>query len=91
MTTIATALALSSYMVLSPARWLRKLMQLTAISPSFKASIFVLGGCYLVLSWTSENYVFPGVARAVGWAKRVIAKRAKKRKEYKLILEATRM
>ena len=90
MTTIATALAISSYMVVSPARWLRRLMQLTAISPSFKATVFVLGACYLTLAWTSENHVFPGVARAVGWATRVLAKRAKKRKEYKLILEATR-
>ena len=90
MTTIALALAISSYMILSPAHWLKGLMQLTTISSSFKATIFVLGGCYLVLAWMSENFVLPNLARGAGRAKVFIMNKAKTRKEYKLIIEATR-
>ena len=91
MTTIAMALAISSYMILSPAHWLKRLMQLTTVSGSFKATLFALGGCYLLVAWISENFVLPNLARAVGRAKLFILNKAKKRKEYKLILEATRM
>lgn len=78
-------------MILSPAHWLRKLMQLTHISSTFKGTILILGCCYLLIAWTAENYVLPSLARWIGQAKLALTKRAKKRKEYKLILERTRM
>lgn len=90
MTTIAAALAITTYMLLSPAHWLSKLMQLTPISSTFKANVLVLGCCYLFLSWSTESYIFPIFARGVGRAKLALMKKAKKRKEYKLILERTR-
>lgn len=65
-------------------------MQLTRISSSFKVTILVLGCCYLLLAWTAENYVLPSLARWVGQAKLALMKKAKNRKQYKLILERTR-
>ncbi|RYP04255.1 hypothetical protein DL765_010245 [Monosporascus sp. GIB2] len=85
MATIATALAMTAYMILSPAHWLVKLMQLTPISSAFKATLFVLGGTYLLTAWIAENYVFPSVARWVGQAKLALTKQTKKRKEEVLL------
>ncbi|KAI1256265.1 putative proteasome subunit beta type-4 [Eutypa lata] len=82
---MATALAISAYMVLSPTYWLRKLMQLTRISSSFKVTILVLGCCYLLLAWTAENYVLPSLARWVGQAKLALMKKAKNRKQEVLL------
>ncbi|KAI1377354.1 hypothetical protein F4677DRAFT_416128 [Hypoxylon crocopeplum] len=87
MTTIFTALALTAYMVFVPAHGFRKFMQLTNISPSFKVTLLVLGVVYLVVAWVGENYLFQRLARAFGHAKLAVTKQAKKRKEYKVILE----
>ncbi|KAI1131950.1 hypothetical protein F5Y10DRAFT_26423 [Nemania abortiva] len=90
MTTIVLALAIVMYMVFAPAHWLRKLMQLTRISPSFKVTLLVLGGAYLALAWIGENYIFQPLARAIGNAKHSLTKTTKKRKEYKIINERMR-
>ncbi|KAI1827536.1 hypothetical protein F4861DRAFT_536103 [Xylaria intraflava] len=87
MATIALTLAMATYMVVAPAHWLYKLMELTYISSSFKATLLMLGLVYLALAWIGENYVFQRLARAVGSASRAFAKTTKKRKEYKIILE----
>ncbi|KAI1367396.1 hypothetical protein F5Y08DRAFT_298411 [Xylaria arbuscula] len=87
MTTIVLALAIVLYMVFTPAHWLRKLMQLTRISSSFKLTLLVLGIVYLVLAWIGENYIFQPLARAFGKAKQSITKKSKQRKEYKIINE----
>ncbi|KAI0977328.1 hypothetical protein F4678DRAFT_468531 [Xylaria arbuscula] len=84
-TTILLALAIVLYMVFTPAHWLRKLMQLTRISTSFKVTLLVLGLVYLVLAWIGENYLFQPLARGFGKAKHSITKTAKQRKEYKVI------
>jgi cation-transporting ATPase 13A3/4/5 len=89
MTTIFLALAIVMYMVFTPASWLRKLMQLTRISTSFKITLLLLGLTYLVFAWICENYIFQRLARAIGKAKTAITKTAKKRKDYKIILERT--
>ncbi|TGJ86477.1 hypothetical protein E0Z10_g2299 [Xylaria hypoxylon] len=87
MTTILLALAIVLYMVFTPAHWLRKLMQLTHISASFKVTLLALGVVYLVLAWIGENYVFQPLARAFGNAKQSLTKTTKQRKEYKIIHE----
>ncbi|KAI0540963.1 hypothetical protein GGR58DRAFT_458516 [Xylaria digitata] len=90
MTTILLALAIVLYMVFTPAHWLRKIMQLTRISASFKLTLLALGVVYLVLSWIGENYVFQPLARAFGNAKHSLTKTTKQRKEYKIIKERMR-
>ncbi|KAI0408156.1 hypothetical protein F4802DRAFT_605184 [Xylaria palmicola] len=87
MTTIVLALAIVIYMVFTPAHWLRKLMQLTHISVSFKILLLILGVAFLVLAWIGENYVFQPLARALGNAKYALTRTAKQRKEYKIIYE----
>ncbi|CAJ2507776.1 Uu.00g089620.m01.CDS01 [Anthostomella pinea] len=87
MGTILAALVLTAYMVFTPARGVRKLMQLTRISTSYKTTLLVLGVVYLVVAWTAENYVFQRLARGVGRAKLALSKKAKVRKEYKVIAE----
>ncbi|KAH8167765.1 hypothetical protein CIB48_g488 [Xylaria polymorpha] len=90
MTTIVLALAIVIYMVFTPARWLRKFMQLTHISASFKVTLLVLGIVFLILAWTGENYVFQPLARAFGKVKHSLTKTTKQRKEYKIISERMR-
>lgn len=90
MITILAALTLTVYMVFTPAHWLKKFMQLTKISPSFKITLLVLGVVYLIVAWVSEHYIFPKLARGFGQAKLAVTKNAKKRKEYKVILERTK-
>ncbi|ORY72025.1 uncharacterized protein BCR38DRAFT_454387 [Pseudomassariella vexata] len=87
MSTIVAALALTTYMTLAPAHWVKHLMQLTKISSSFKITILVLGVTYFVLSWTAESYVFQRLARELGKVKLALTKTPKKRKEYKVIAE----
>jgi cation-transporting ATPase 13A3/4/5 len=85
--TICVTLAATACMVLNPARWLRRLMQLTDMSLDFRLYIVALGLVYLVVAWAGENYVFQRLARAIGHARQAAAKTAKKRKEYKVIAE----
>ncbi|KAF3065032.1 hypothetical protein GL218_02213 [Daldinia childiae] len=87
MATIVTALAITIYMIFIPGHWIRNLMQLTKISSSFKLTLLGLGMAYLVAAWVGEHYIFSGIARGVGVVKTAITKKAKKRKEYKIILE----
>ncbi|KAI0199076.1 hypothetical protein F4808DRAFT_434112 [Astrocystis sublimbata] len=90
MSTIIAALAIAIYLIFMPAPWLRKLMQLTRISGSFKIALLVLGVAFLLLAWGCENYVFQPLARAIGRAKLAITQKAKQRKQYKIILESMR-
>ncbi|KAI1462204.1 hypothetical protein F4805DRAFT_409700 [Annulohypoxylon moriforme] len=87
MTTILAALVVVAYMAFSPTHQIKKIMQLTDISSSFKITLLVLGVIYLIVSWIGENYVFQKLARGFGLAKLAITKESKKRKEYKVILE----
>lgn len=88
--TIVAALAINTYLVLTPTHGIKHLMQLTSISSSFKLKLLVLGLAYFVLSWTAENYLFQRLARWVGKAKLKISKTPKERKEYKVIAERMR-
>ena len=89
--TIIAALVLITYMVLEPAHWLRKLMQLTKMSYSFKTTLIGLGIIYFVLAWVSENYIFPRLSRALGKARLALSNKPKQRKEYKVIAERMQM
>ena len=87
MSTILGALVVVSYMAFSPSHQVKKVMQLTNISSSFKVTLLILGVTYLIISWIGENYLFQKLARGFGLAKLAITKESKKRKEYKVILE----
>lgn len=84
------ALLFTSYMLFDPSVSFAKFMQLTAMSWDFKSFILVLGVGYMALAWTTENYVFPRLAKYLGMLKTRISGTPKKRKAYKLILEEMR-
>lgn len=85
--TIAVTLLISLYMVLGPARWLEKGMQLTRITWDFKLFLITLGLVYLGVAWLGEHHVFQGLARVIGQLKQAATGRRKKRKQYKVIKE----
>lgn len=87
MATITITLLLTFYMIFIPADWVQDLIQLTKTSYDYKVLIVVFGAAYLALAWTSENYVFQRLAKAIGKTKEATTKQTKKRKEYKLIQE----
>lgn len=88
---IVVTLLVSIYMVFGPARWLNKLMQLTATSLSFQVFIVFLGVLYLVMGWIFERYVSGRIVRVIGTLKQKMSGMPKKRKAYKVIREEMRM
>lgn len=88
--TMVVALLVSTYMLFDPAPWVLKLMQLTYMDFDFRGFLVVLAIGGFALSYTSEKYVFPTVAKAIGKLKQRLSKGEKKRKQYKEILQSMR-
>jgi cation-transporting P-type ATPase 13A2 len=91
MATVVAAVAVTMYMIATPARTVRHIMQLTPIDTAFKLTLVAFGFLYLALSWAAENYVFQRLARWVGRAKIVLTKTPKQRKQYKIIAEKMKL
>ncbi|KAG8413269.1 hypothetical protein J3458_012852 [Metarhizium acridum] len=85
--TIAAALIITVYMVVGPAQWIKKLMELSHMEWDYKLFLMVLGLAYFALAWTFEKYLAMRLARVIGYAKQRITGRAKMRKKYKVIRE----
>jgi cation-transporting P-type ATPase 13A2 len=85
--TMFTAVFISSYLLLDPAKWLTQLMELTFMSPSFKTFLLMLALVGFAVGYLGENWIFPRLAKWIGVTKKSLLKREKKRKEYKIILE----
>lgn len=66
-------------------------MQFTRISWDFKLFLIALGITYFLIAWIGEDYVFPKIARLIGYARQSFGKTSKRRKEYKLIQERIRI
>lgn len=89
--TIVVTLIFSLYMLLDPAEWLSRFMQLTFMSMSFELQLLLLAAAGFAVSWMAERYLFPELARFLGRLnKRFRPSRQKKRKEYKILLEDLR-
>lgn len=88
--TVGLVLLVSVYMVLGPAHWLKKLMQVSKMSLNFEIFLLVLGIVYLVIGWIFERHVSQRLARALGRVKEGMTRATKKRKEYKVIEERMR-
>jgi cation-transporting P-type ATPase 13A2 len=82
-----TAVFISTYLLLDPADWLYELMELTPMSGRFKVFLLVLAAAGFVVGFLSEKWTFPKMARLIGFWKKSILRKEKKRKEYKIILE----
>jgi cation-transporting ATPase 13A2 len=83
---MVTALFVSTYLLLDPARWLFDFMELTYMSFDFKIFVLVLSGAGFAVSYFSEIFVFPRLAAVIGRVKEKVGKK-KKRKEYKLVID----
>ncbi|EQK99892.1 hypothetical protein OCS_04395 [Ophiocordyceps sinensis CO18] len=85
--TIMLALVVTLYLVMGPAHWFKKLMDLTHMSWGYKMFLMGLGVMYLLMAWTFEKHFAMPLARWLGVAKQSMTGRAKRRKEYKTIRE----
>ena len=90
-TTMFITLAITIYMLMDPAKWVMKSMELTYVDTPFKLFIILLGFGNFALAYTSEKFVFPALAKWVGILKiKANPKWRKQRKAYKDILESLR-
>ncbi|KAL7922063.1 putative Ca2+ pump [Trichoderma austrokoningii] len=89
--TIILSLAVTGYMIASPAFWLYDLMQLSQMSWDYKSFLVLLGLGYFGLAWMYEKFISLRLARFLGAANEWCTGRAKTRKQYKLIQEAMKV
>lgn len=85
------SLAVTIYMIASPAFWLYDLMQLSQMSWNYKSFLVLLGLGYFALAWIYEKFISLRLARFLGAANEWCTGRAKTRKQYKLIQEAMKV
>ncbi|KAF3019501.1 hypothetical protein E8E15_003598 [Penicillium rubens] len=90
--TIIVNTMISGYMLFRPSNWVSEVMQLTYMSDVFRCWLLALAFGIFVLSWTAEKNIFPRVAQMLGHARaRLQPNYRKKRKMYKVLLEALRL
>lgn len=90
--TIIIALLFSTYMLLDPAQWLAKYMQLTDMTVRFKVFILVIAAGGFTCAWIAERRVFLWVAHVVGMMHDfVLPHRRKRRKRYKTLRDEMRI
>ena len=77
--------------MLGPAHWLKKLMQLTWISLSFKLTILFLAVLYILCAWVFEKQVSQTLVKAFAHIRNAVSRKPKQRKAYKTILEKMRI
>jgi cation-transporting ATPase 13A3/4/5 len=85
--TIAVALIITTYMIISPAHWLKKLMELSYVDRDYKVFLLMLGLAYFFFAWFFEKYVAMPLARGIGRAKHRLTGKGKNRKKHKIIRE----
>ena len=89
--TMFVTLAITTYMLFDPAKWLVDFMELTYMDTSFKFFVLILGLGNFALAYVGEKYVLPILAKWIGIAKiKLNPKKRKKRKAYKEILDSMR-
>lgn len=85
--TVMAALILTVYMIVGPAHWLKKLMELSRIEKDYKYFLLLLGLVYFFFAWAFEKHLAMPLARSIGYMQQKITGKAKKRKQYKVIRE----
>ncbi|OAP56697.1 hypothetical protein AYL99_08809 [Fonsecaea erecta] len=86
--TIVTALLISLYMLLDPAKWLANFMDLTEMTADYEVFLLGLAVAGFAIAYLAERYFFPLLAKFIGRLKaRLRPEHPKKRKQYKLIAE----
>lgn len=86
--TIVVVLLMSLYMLLDPAIWLSKFMDLTDMSLDYELFLLALATAGFAGAYLAERYFLPVLAKYVGKLKLFLRpSHPKKRKQYKLIAE----
>ncbi|KAG5947372.1 hypothetical protein E4U53_006425 [Claviceps sorghi] len=85
--TVTAALAITVYMICSPAHWLKKLMELSSIGRDYRLFLLLLGVLYFLFAWVFDRHLAMLLARSIGFVQHKITHKAKKRKQYKIIQE----
>ncbi|PCG95941.1 ATPase, P-type, K/Mg/Cd/Cu/Zn/Na/Ca/Na/H-transporter [Penicillium occitanis (nom. inval.)] len=89
--TLFLTLALSTFMLSETSDIVMTVMQLTPIPWSFEFFLVILAICSFAASWVAENYVFPALARIIGYTIALVRpKQEKNRRQYKVLLERMR-
>ena len=82
------ALVFSSYNLLGPSQWLFEVMQLTKMSPWFKAWLMALALSGFTIAWIAERLFFPKLARfAAHIYQNRLPGHGKQRRRFKVLLE----
>ncbi|KAK7220141.1 hypothetical protein V2G26_008144 [Clonostachys chloroleuca] len=84
---VTCALLVAVYMILAPAHWVSKTMQLTPMSVSFEMFLIALGALFWLLAWTYEKFISLRLARKIGHLQQKATGSLKKRKKYKDIAD----
>lgn len=79
------------YMIMSPAKWVADLMQLTDMSWDYEFFLIALGFAYFIVAWAYEHFFAMTLARFIGTVQQKVTGKAKKRKQYKVIAEGSRI
>ena len=86
------ALFISLYMLLDPAKWLMRFMDLTEMSTDFDVLLLALAVAGFAVAYLAERYFFASLAKFIGKVKlKLRPAHPKKRKQYKLIAEEIKM
>ena len=89
MLTLAAALTLVTYLVAGPARWLADAMELTYLSPPFKAGLVALAAAGFAAAYAAETRALPALARALVRLRTAANPKWRKRpKAYKAVLQS---
>ncbi|KAG6126878.1 hypothetical protein E4U38_006643 [Claviceps purpurea] len=85
--TVSVAMAITVYMIWSPARWLSELMELSHIEKGFQLFLLLLGVLYFFFAWAFNSYLAMPLARSIRYMHHKITGKAKRRKQYKIMRE----
>ncbi|KAG5929110.1 hypothetical protein E4U42_007088 [Claviceps africana] len=85
--TVTTALVITVYMICNPAHWLKNLMELSSIENDYKLFLLLLGVLYFFFAWAFDRHLAMPLARGIDYVQQKISRKAKKRKQYKIIRE----
>lgn len=85
---IIVDLMISCYMLFTPSKWLKQVIQLTYLPESFAWWLLTLAVMSFLFSWLAEKDLFPRLAHLLGRVYTALRPdHPKKRRQYKVLLE----
>lgn len=88
---ILLALVFNTYLLVHPAQWTSKVLQLTYLSSDFKIWMVLIACIHFALGYSGEQFVFLRLAKALGKLRKKFRNgKRKQRKQFKVIEEEMR-